>query len=107
MSFQGKENRGLLERLTGLAGAHAQGLDKLHSLEAQLGKSATEKASLEEREKKSKEDATKTIAQLQQEKDRFIVEKQDLEKKLADTAIEMKGKRKEMMAQIVLFLNLV
>ncbi|XP_045544571.1 unconventional myosin-Vc isoform X3 [Salmo salar] len=87
---QGKENRGLLERLTGLAGAHAQGLDKLHSLEAQLGKSATEKASLEEREKKSKEDATKTIAQLQQEKDRFIVEKQDLEKKLADTAIEMK-----------------
>ncbi|XP_029613251.1 unconventional myosin-Vc isoform X1 [Salmo trutta] len=87
---QGKENRGLLERLTGLAGAHAQGLDKLHSLEAQLGKSATEKTSLEEREKKNKEDANKTIAQLQQEKDRFIVEKQDLEKKLADTATEMK-----------------
>uniref|UniRef100_A0A673VWM7 Myosin VC n=1 Tax=Salmo trutta TaxID=8032 RepID=A0A673VWM7_SALTR len=101
---QGKENRGLLERLTGLAGAHAQGLDKLHSLEAQLGKSATEKTSLEEREKKNKEDANKTIAQLQQEKDRFIVEKQDLEKKLADTATEMKGKRKEM---IVLFLNLI
>ncbi|XP_038872907.1 unconventional myosin-Vc-like [Salvelinus namaycush] len=87
---QGKENRGLLERLTSLAGAHAQGLDKLHGLEAQLGKSATEKASLEEREKKSKEDAAKTIAQLQQEKDMFIVEKQDLEKKLADTATEMK-----------------
>uniref|UniRef100_A0A4W5REY2 Myosin VC n=1 Tax=Hucho hucho TaxID=62062 RepID=A0A4W5REY2_9TELE len=97
---QGKENRGLLERLTGLSGAHAHSLDKLHSLEAQLGKSATEKASLEEREKKSKEDATKTIAQLQQEKDRFIVEKQDMEKKHADTATEMKGKRKEMMAQI-------
>ncbi|XP_041734565.2 unconventional myosin-Vc [Coregonus clupeaformis] len=89
---QGKENRGLLERLTSLAGVHAQGLDKLHSLEAQLGKSATEKASLEEREKKSKEDATKTIAQLQQEKDRFIVEKQDLEKKLADSATEMKDR---------------
>ncbi|XP_042157125.1 unconventional myosin-Vc [Oncorhynchus tshawytscha] len=87
---QGKENCGLLERLTSLAGAHAQGLDKLHSLEAQLGKSATEKASLEEREKKSKEDAAKTIAQLQQEKDGFIVQKQDLEKKLADTATEMK-----------------
>uniref|UniRef100_A0A8C7GGJ7 Myosin VC n=1 Tax=Oncorhynchus kisutch TaxID=8019 RepID=A0A8C7GGJ7_ONCKI len=89
---QGKENCGLLERLTSLAGAHAQGLDKLHSLEAQLGKSATEKASLEERSKKSKEDAAKTIAQLQQEKDGFIVQKQDLEKKLADTATEMKGK---------------
>uniref|UniRef100_A0A673ZXC0 Myosin VC n=1 Tax=Salmo trutta TaxID=8032 RepID=A0A673ZXC0_SALTR len=61
---QAKENRGQLERLTGLAGAHAQGLDKLRCLEAQLGKSATEKASLEEREKKSREDATKTIAQL-------------------------------------------
>uniref|UniRef100_A0A673ZYY9 Myosin VC n=1 Tax=Salmo trutta TaxID=8032 RepID=A0A673ZYY9_SALTR len=79
---QAKENRGQLERLTGLAGAHAQGLDKLRCLEAQLGKSATEKASLEEREKKSREDATKTIAQLQEEKDKLIVEKQNLEKKL-------------------------
>uniref|UniRef100_A0A4W5MAK1 Myosin motor domain-containing protein n=1 Tax=Hucho hucho TaxID=62062 RepID=A0A4W5MAK1_9TELE len=87
---QAKENRGLLERLTGLAGAHAQGLDKLRCLEAQLGKSVTEKASLEEREKKSKEDATKTIAQLQEEKDKLIVEKQNLEKKLADSATEMK-----------------
>ncbi|XP_038854485.1 unconventional myosin-Vc-like [Salvelinus namaycush] len=97
---QAKENRGLLERLTGLAGAHAQGLDKLRCLEAQLGKSATEKASLEEREKKSKEDATKTIAQLQEEKDKLIVEKQNLEKKCADSATEMKGKREDMMAQI-------
>ncbi|KAM9528439.1 unconventional myosin-Vc-like [Salvelinus alpinus] len=87
---QAKENRGLLERLTDLAGAHAQGLDKLRCLEAQLGKSATEKASLEEREKKSKEDATKTIAQLQEEKDKLIVEKQNLEKKCADSATEMK-----------------
>ncbi|CAB1331851.1 unnamed protein product [Coregonus sp. 'balchen'] len=65
---QGKENRRLSERLTGLAGSHAQGLDKLHCLEAQLGKSAAEKASLEDREKKSKEDATKMIAQFQEEK---------------------------------------
>uniref|UniRef100_A0A8K9Y8A4 Myosin VC n=1 Tax=Oncorhynchus mykiss TaxID=8022 RepID=A0A8K9Y8A4_ONCMY len=104
---QGKENCGLLERLTSLAGAHAQGLDKLHSLEAQLGKSATEKASLEEREKKSKEDAAKTIAQLQQEKDGFIVQKQDLEKKLADTATEMKGKEEgNYGSDCSLFLNL-
>uniref|UniRef100_A0A8C7MIJ8 Myosin VC n=1 Tax=Oncorhynchus kisutch TaxID=8019 RepID=A0A8C7MIJ8_ONCKI len=94
---QAKENRGLLERLTGLAGAHAQGLDKLRCLEAQLGKSATEKASLEEREKKSKEDAMKTIAQLQEEKDKLIVERQNLEKKCADSTTEMKGKREDMM----------
>ncbi|XP_045562064.1 unconventional myosin-Vc [Salmo salar] len=87
---QAKENCGLLERLTGLAGAHTQGLDKLRCLEAQLGKSATEKALLEEREKKSREDAVKTIAQLQEEKDKLIVEKQNLEKKLADSATEMK-----------------
>ncbi|XP_031688697.1 LOW QUALITY PROTEIN: unconventional myosin-Vc-like [Oncorhynchus kisutch] len=89
---QAKENRGLLERLTGLAGAHAQGLDKLRCLEAQLGKSATEKASLEEREKKSKEDAMKTIAQLQEEKDKLIVERQNLEKKCADSTTEMKDR---------------
>uniref|UniRef100_A0A8C7HFT7 Myosin VC n=1 Tax=Oncorhynchus kisutch TaxID=8019 RepID=A0A8C7HFT7_ONCKI len=103
---QAKENRGLLERLTGLAGAHAQGLDKLRCLEAQLGKSATEKASLEEREKKSKEDAMKTIAQLQEEKDKLIVERQNLEKKCADSTTEMKGKREDMMIDLVLFLRI-
>jgi hypothetical protein len=97
MSPQAKENRGLLERLTGLTGAHAQGLDKLHCLEAQLGKSATEKASLDEREKKT----MKTIAQLQEEKVKLIVERQNLEKKCADSTTEMKGKREDMMAQIV------
>nr|XP_046208191.1 unconventional myosin-Vc-like isoform X1 [Oncorhynchus gorbuscha] len=85
---QAKENRGLLERLTGLTGAHAQGLDKLHCLEAQLGKSATEKASLDEREKKT----MKTIAQLQEEKVKLIVERQNLEKKCADSTTEMKDR---------------
>uniref|UniRef100_A0A8K9WSW4 Myosin VC n=1 Tax=Oncorhynchus mykiss TaxID=8022 RepID=A0A8K9WSW4_ONCMY len=78
---QGKENCGLLERLTSLAGAHAQGLDKLHSLEAQLGKSATEKASLEEREKKSKEDAAKTIF-LRIAENNLDLQKEDHEKEV-------------------------
>ncbi|KAJ8002543.1 hypothetical protein DPEC_G00160000 [Dallia pectoralis] len=88
---QGKENRGLLERLTSLSGVHAQSLDKLHGLEAQLVKSAKEKAMLEEREQNGKEDATRMISQLQEEKDCLMVEKQNLDKKLAESETEMKG----------------
>uniref|UniRef100_A0A6Q2YXJ7 Myosin VC n=1 Tax=Esox lucius TaxID=8010 RepID=A0A6Q2YXJ7_ESOLU len=80
--FQGKENCGLLERLTSLSGAHAQIIDKLHGLEAQLEKSAKEKATLEEQVQKGKEDAAKTIGQLQEDKDGLVVENQNLEKKL-------------------------
>uniref|UniRef100_A0A665VY25 Myosin VC n=1 Tax=Echeneis naucrates TaxID=173247 RepID=A0A665VY25_ECHNA len=54
---QGKENRGLVERLTSLANTHSQTMDRLQGVEAQLGKSASQKASLEAREKKVKEDA--------------------------------------------------
>lgn len=56
--LQNKENRGLMERLTSLANSHSQTMDKLQGLEAQLEKSSNQKASLEAREKKGKEDAS-------------------------------------------------
>lgn len=46
-----------MERLTSLANAHAQGLDKVQFLEVELSKAASEKLSVEEKEKKSKEEA--------------------------------------------------
>uniref|UniRef100_A0A669F4F5 Myosin VC n=1 Tax=Oreochromis niloticus TaxID=8128 RepID=A0A669F4F5_ORENI len=55
---QNKENRGLLERLTSLANSHSQTMEKLQGLETQLEKSTNQKASLEKREKKAKEDAS-------------------------------------------------
>ncbi|XP_035272460.1 unconventional myosin-Vc [Anguilla anguilla] len=85
-----KEYNGLLERLTGLATSHANGMDKLQRLEAELSRSAKEKTSLEEREKKSKEDANQAISQLQAQNHSLLQEKQDLEKKFSDSAKEMK-----------------
>lgn len=58
VSLQNKENRGLMERLTSLANSHSQTVDRLQGLEAQLEKSTNQKASLEAREKKAKEDAS-------------------------------------------------
>lgn len=58
MSSQNKENLGLMERLTSEANAHSQSADRLHGLKAQMEKLTTEKVSLEEREKKTKEDAS-------------------------------------------------
>ena len=57
MTLQSKENRGLVERLTSLANNHSQTVDRLQGMEAQLEKSASQRASLDAREKKAKEDA--------------------------------------------------
>ncbi|KAG7240324.1 hypothetical protein INR49_027017 [Caranx melampygus] len=64
---QSKENRGLVERLTSLANTHSQTVERLQGLEAQLERSTSQKATLEVREKKVKEDATLKIAQIQKE----------------------------------------
>ncbi|KAM4572314.1 unconventional myosin-Vc [Odontesthes bonariensis] len=87
---QNKENRGLMERLTGLANSHSQTVDRLHGLEAQLEKSTNLKASLEAMGRKAKEDASSTIAQLQKEIEALNLEKQNLEKKLEASIREAK-----------------
>ncbi|XP_029377906.1 unconventional myosin-Vc [Echeneis naucrates] len=87
---QGKENRGLVERLTSLANTHSQTMDRLQGVEAQLGKSASQKASLEAREKKVKEDAFLTISQLQKEIEVLTLEKQNLGKRFETSTKEAK-----------------
>ncbi|KAF3688718.1 Unconventional myosin-Vc [Channa argus] len=77
---QNKENCGLVERLTSLANNHSQTMDRLQGLETQLEKLTKEKASLEAREKKVKEDASLTIAQVQKKFNALNLEKQNLEK---------------------------
>lgn len=57
LSVQNRENLGLMERLTSEASARSQAVDRLQGLEAKLEKSTNEKASLEAREAKAKEDA--------------------------------------------------
>ncbi|XP_056273208.1 unconventional myosin-Vc isoform X2 [Pseudoliparis swirei] len=75
---QNKENRGLIEKLSSLANFHAQTMDKLQGLEVQLVKSTNQKASVEAREKKTKEDASLTTTKLQKEIDALNLEKQNL-----------------------------
>lgn len=58
LTFQNKENCGLVERLTSLANTHSQSVDRLQILETQMEKLVNQKASLESREKKVKEDAS-------------------------------------------------
>ncbi|XP_043980326.1 unconventional myosin-Vc isoform X2 [Gambusia affinis] len=87
---QNKENRGLMERLTSLASSHSQTMEKLHSQEAQLEKLTNLKASLEEREKKAREEASMTINQLQEQLEELNTEKQNLEKKLEVSIKETK-----------------
>ncbi|XP_036004480.1 unconventional myosin-Vc [Fundulus heteroclitus] len=87
---QSKETRGLMERLTSLASTHCQTVEKLHSQEAQLEKLTNLKASLEAREKKTREEANLTINQLQKQVEALNLERQNLEKKLDASIKEAK-----------------
>ncbi|KAI4903113.1 hypothetical protein NFI96_015690, partial [Prochilodus magdalenae] len=89
---QNKENRGLVERLASLANAHAQGMDRAQALELELSKTVSEKASIEEREKKSKEDKDQVIAQLQRERDEARLQNQTLQQELKNSLQQMTDK---------------
>ncbi|XP_072574051.1 unconventional myosin-Vc isoform X1 [Paramormyrops kingsleyae] len=87
---QSRENHGLLERLTTFANSRAQDLDKLQRLETELSKSINDRKSLEQREKMNKENTDQVILQLQAQNDRLAQEKQDMERRHADSVQEMK-----------------
>ncbi|KAM4553324.1 unconventional myosin-Vc [Fundulus diaphanus] len=87
---QSKETRGLMERLTSLASTHSQTVERLHSQEAQLDKLTNLKASLEARERKTREEANLTINQLQKQVEALSLERQNLEKKLDASIKEAK-----------------
>ncbi|XP_077423265.1 unconventional myosin-Vc isoform X1 [Vanacampus margaritifer] len=89
---QSKENCGLVERLTSLANSHSQAMDRLQALEAQLKKSANQKASLEAREKKVKEDASLKMTELQSEVDGLTMKKQTIEKMFEASSKEQQEK---------------
>ncbi|XP_076124385.1 unconventional myosin-Vc [Alosa pseudoharengus] len=97
---QGKENRGLMERLTGLANAHSQGLDKLQALEAELSKSANNRMSIEKQEKRNKEAANQMITQLQTQKAALEAEKKTMEAKMAESAQQMRDNFSELQKRL-------
>ncbi|KAL2093412.1 hypothetical protein ACEWY4_010724 [Coilia grayii] len=87
---QNKENRGLMEKLSGLANAHSQGLDKVQLLEAELKKSANERLALEKQEKRNKEEANQVISELQAQKASMEVEKKAMEQRFSETTQQIR-----------------
>ncbi|XP_055365831.1 unconventional myosin-Vc isoform X2 [Betta splendens] len=87
---QNKENCGLVERLTSLASTHSQTVDRLQGLEVQMEKLSSQKAAVESREKKVKEDAASAIAQLQRAINALSLEKEKVEKQFEDSTKETK-----------------
>ncbi|XP_060770464.1 unconventional myosin-Vc isoform X2 [Neoarius graeffei] len=98
---QNKENRGLMERLTSVANAHAQGLDRVQSLEVELNKAANERLSVEEREKKRKEETDQVIAQLQDERDKVKLENEALQMKFEDSIQQMRDNFEELKKKLI------
>uniref|UniRef100_A0A4W6D3M3 Myosin VC n=1 Tax=Lates calcarifer TaxID=8187 RepID=A0A4W6D3M3_LATCA len=95
---QNKENRGLVERLTSLANTHSQTVDRLQGVEAQLEKSTNQKASLEAREKKVKEDATLVVDESilgRIAENNIEIQRQDHEKEVETLKGEIKRLKEE------------
>ncbi|XP_075064108.1 unconventional myosin-Vc isoform X1 [Mixophyes fleayi] len=97
---QNKENHGLLERLTSLATTHSHDVDKLHKMESELQKSATQRKSQEEKGKKYKEDTEQKLTKLQAQNTELLDQKQKLEVKLEEKTQEMKDKMNELTNQL-------
>nr|XP_033775568.1 unconventional myosin-Vc isoform X3 [Geotrypetes seraphini] len=97
---QNKENHGLLERLTTLASTHANDMDKLHKLEAELEKLTAQRKAQEEKTKKYKDDAEQKIAKLQAENSELQKQKEHLGKQLQDKTQEMKDKMDDLTKQL-------
>uniref|UniRef100_A0A3Q2QJ82 Myosin VC n=1 Tax=Fundulus heteroclitus TaxID=8078 RepID=A0A3Q2QJ82_FUNHE len=98
---QSKETRGLMERLTSLASTHCQTVEKLHSQEVQLEKLTNLKASLEARERKTREEANLVSPRrkLQKQVEALNLERQNLEKKLDASIKEAKENSIEIQRQ--------
>ncbi|KAM5172132.1 unconventional myosin-Vc [Mantella aurantiaca] len=97
---QNKENHGLLERLTSLAGTHSHDIDKLHKLESDLEKSVTQLKSQEEKGKKYKDDTQQKLSKLQAQNTDLLEQKQTLETRLEEKTQEMKDKMDELTNQL-------
>ncbi|XP_062849386.1 unconventional myosin-Vc [Trichomycterus rosablanca] len=98
---QSKESRGLMERLTSLANTHAQGLEKVQALEAELSKAVNERAFIEEREKKSTKKANQVITQLQEQRNKVSLENQALQQKLKDSIQKMTDNFEELRKKLI------
>ncbi|KAK7121855.1 hypothetical protein R3I93_022826 [Phoxinus phoxinus] len=86
---QNKENRGLMERVASLSNARAHGLEKIHTLEVELGKLTNEMAALEERARTHSEETNQAIALLQNDKEKLVQVNKALEQKLKDMILQM------------------
>ncbi|XP_076847044.1 unconventional myosin-Vc isoform X2 [Brachyhypopomus gauderio] len=98
---QNKENRGLMERLTSLANTHAQSLDRIQALEVELSKASNERVSIEEREKKGKEETNQVLAQLRSERDEINLEKQAVQQKLKESIQQMTSNFEEVKKKLM------
>ncbi|XP_073720711.1 unconventional myosin-Vc isoform X1 [Misgurnus anguillicaudatus] len=98
---QNKENRSLMERVTSLSNARAQGMEKVQALEAELNKLTNERMALEEKERKNTEEAKQAVALLQNEKKKLIQANKALEQSLKDTTQQMRDNFENMKTKLM------
>ncbi|XP_038605941.1 unconventional myosin-Vc isoform X1 [Tachyglossus aculeatus] len=97
---QNKENHSLVEKLTSLAATHANDTDVIQKLELELGKSASQRKSIEEKGQRLKRDMEQKMTKLQQHNAELEEQKDQLAKKLQEKTDEMKDKMDDLTKQL-------
>nr|XP_004662536.2 unconventional myosin-Vc isoform X1 [Jaculus jaculus] len=97
---QGRENHGLVEKLTSLAAVRASDMEKVQKLEAELERASTHRLNYEEKSKRYRDAVEEKLAKLQKQNSELAAQKEETEQKLRETTQELKDKMDDLTKQL-------
>ncbi|ERE76285.1 myosin-Vc-like protein [Cricetulus griseus] len=97
---QGKENHGLVEKLTSLATLRAGDLEKLQKLEAELERAASHRHSYEEKGRRYRDTVEERLSKLQKHNAELVLQKEQAELMLQEKTEELKEKMDKLTRQL-------
>ncbi|EGV99859.1 Myosin-Vc [Cricetulus griseus] len=98
--LQGKENHGLVEKLTSLATLRAGDLEKLQKLEAELERAASHRHSYEEKGRRYRDTVEERLSKLQKHNAELVLQKEQAELMLQEKTEELKEKMDKLTRQL-------
>lgn len=97
---QGRENHGLVEKLTSLAALRAGDLEKIQKLEAELERAASHRHSYEEKGRRYRDTVEERLSKLQKHNAELALQKEQAEQTLQEKTQELKEKMDKLTRQL-------
>ncbi|CAH6875749.1 Myo5c [Phodopus roborovskii] len=97
---QGRENHGLVEKLTSLAAVRAGDLERIQKLEAELERAASHRHSYEEKGRRYRDTVEERLSKLQKHNAELVLQKEQAELTLQEKTEELKEKMDKLTRQL-------